>query len=320
MRRSGLILISVLLILALPAAGVYLVRKHIMEKEMLEALEKEDETAVRALLDRWPCPVNAVRRGEKRQHGGVASKPPVPYEDVDLSPLTWAITKKNVELAEICLEKGASVRSQDWRGATPLFYASGCNLGVSADIVKALLNHGANPNARAKYGLTPLHYAASPEVATVLMDHGADVMAKDMGGQTPLHYAAERPRDEKGKVAKVLLDRGADVNARDLRGQTPLYLAVEIGGPEITRLLIGRGADVNAKDLKGWTPLHEAVGYPAMPAVIEILIAASADVNAKTDDGMTLIARARLIMKSYPEGADSAQRVIDLLVKAGAKE
>ena len=57
------------------------------------------------------------------------------------------------------------------------------------EIVKLLLERGANPNAKNNIGRTPLHYAAQEgcvDVVRVLLERGADPWIADKGGHIPL--------------------------------------------------------------------------------------------------------------------------------------
>lgn len=96
-------------------------------------------------------------------------------------------------------------------------------LSGSPSAVKALLDAGANIDARGNVGQTPLHVAAmasdSPAVIEALVDAGADIEALDAGGETPLHYAAES--SDSPAVVKALVDSGANTKARGyIRGFT----------------------------------------------------------------------------------------------------
>jgi ankyrin repeat protein len=76
---------------------------------------------------------------------------------------------------------------------------------------------------------------------TAALDHGADVNAKFRYGTTALFKAAERGNAE---VAKVLLDRGADVQVKDtFYGATALSWALQNDHIDVVRLLLAKGAD-----------------------------------------------------------------------------
>jgi len=101
----------------------------------------------------------------------------------------------------------------------------------------------------------------------ILLNQGADANAKASNGLTPLHNAVINGF---GKVAKVLIEHNADVNAkkRPPMGlsvgksqywlQTPLHYAAGYGSEELVLLLLSKGAKVDAKDGVGWTPLDWA--------------------------------------------------------------
>lgn len=72
---------------------------------------------------------------------------------------------------------------------------------------------------------SPLHFAVDNggvETAEVLLDAGADIEARARRGLTPLHLAVERRRQRPdGAVIKLLVERGADKTAQDVLGLTP---------------------------------------------------------------------------------------------------
>ena len=64
---------------------------------------------------------------------------------------------------------------------------------LKVDVVRQLIDHGADVAARDETGLTSLHLAAfsgSFDIVRLLIDHGADVTAQDGCSVTPLHYAS----------------------------------------------------------------------------------------------------------------------------------
>lgn len=61
-------------------------------------------------------------------------------------------------------------------------------------------------------GLTPMHLAAksnSPQIIRLLMDKGADINAQDENGFTPLMYAIMQHSND---AVKFLLENGANLN------------------------------------------------------------------------------------------------------------
>ena len=74
---------------------------------------------------------------------------------------------------------------------------------------------------------TPLHFAAyrgCEEVVRTLLEHGANKDQTDNDGDTPLHLAADWGHAE---VVRILLQYGADKDQTSNDGDTPLQLAVE---------------------------------------------------------------------------------------------
>jgi cytohesin len=124
--------------------------------------------------------------------------------------------------------------------------------------VQTALEKGGNPNAKDKYGLTPLHHAVfrgHVEIVKILLERGADPNAKNYAGWTPLHDAALRGHVE---IVKLLLEHGANPNTKDCYGITPLHIAAQEGHVEIVKLLLERGADPRIADNEGHIPLDYA--------------------------------------------------------------
>ncbi|GLH16165.1 Transient receptor potential channel pyrexia [Gryllus bimaculatus] len=139
---------------------------------------------------------------------------------------------RHIVCISLLIKARANVSSKDCLGQTPLHYvAEGlmqsdwaqtqCSEDDGAEIVKALVDAGADVNCHDKNGVTALHLAAksgSFAVVEALLNAGALINAKDRNSRTPLHYAADAGAD---RVVDKLIKSGADTNAKDHSGCIP---------------------------------------------------------------------------------------------------
>ena len=178
------------------------------------------------------------------------------------APLHSAAYYGDLEVVQKLIEYGADISAEDFKGYSPLYFASeGVHL-KDRTVLRLLLEHGADVNARTKDGETALHNASifgALEVVRLLLEHGADVNARQEYGITPLHcFNTVSIRPGAVGVARLLLEQGADVNARAKDGSTPLHVASRFAELAVVRLLLEHGADVKAEDDRGRTALQVA--------------------------------------------------------------
>jgi len=64
--------------------------------------------------------------------------------------------------------------------------------GAPPDLIRVLIEHGADVNARTTDGRTALMDAKSPDIARLFIDHGAEVNARTAHGATAFTLAAAR--------------------------------------------------------------------------------------------------------------------------------
>jgi ankyrin repeat protein len=248
---------------------------------------------------------------------------------------------------KLLLAKGASVDAQSQSGATALIWAAndlakvrllvenGANINLatkrrrtallvaamsdpSADIVKFLIEHGADLKAVDFLKTTPLRAATlgnDTETIRTLIDAGVDVNAADLPGISPLMMAAGW--NSNTRAVQLLLAKGANPKAasRPVMGLparngasefgslTALIMAAPFGPPEMIGNLLDSGADANAKDVRGMTPLMLAVATDHQdPAIIKMLLDHGADPSIKSGIGDTAPDWAR--RAALPSGLD----------------
>lgn len=193
------------------------------DRRLADAVERRDEIAVRALVER-SADVN-----EAQPDG--------------MTALHWAACHDDLETARLLLTAKADVKAANRYGITPLSLA--CENG-NAELVELLLEHGADPNTVLRGGETVLMTAArTGKVAPVeaLIKRGADVNAWERRGQTALMWAAA---DGHAEVVDSLIRAGADIHSTlPDSGFTAFFFAAREGRTEVVRALLKAGIDVN---------------------------------------------------------------------------
>jgi ankyrin repeat protein len=119
------------------------------------------------------------------------------------------------------------------------------------DECKRLIQAGANldfveaPNVVSP-GDVPINWAVAKNntnIIKLLIDAGADVNLTDSNGWSPLHVAASRGY---AHSIKLLIDAGAKVNVLDkYTYRSPLHRAISNGYPKVAKLLIQASAEID---------------------------------------------------------------------------
>ena len=168
------------------------------------------------------------------------------YGNPDKEPLPF-IAGNRALLARILLAAKADANAADDQGVTPLHRAASAQI---ADLATQLVKVGANPAARDRSGFTPLHVAAASGVAdTALFLLGIDqqnVNVNDVGPtkETPLHLAARG----NANLVPLLLAHGADPHLADSSGHTAIWYAAQFGQLAALNCLLAQDTTMLTKD------------------------------------------------------------------------
>ena len=148
-------------------------------------------------------------------------------------------------------------------------------------------------------------------------------------GAQALHNAAKRNDKEK---ALQIIKNGTPVDVMDESGQTPIGQAIISGNIDMVKLLLDSGASIDGVNNWRGSPLIQATRFKEVE-IVEFLLSRKANPNIRSkpnpavygDKGETALGfamKAETYISRNPESeeAKKSKRIIELLLKAGAKK
>ena len=269
------------------------------------------------------------------------------------SPLLITTINGHFDLGLELLERGADPNLPAHSGIAPLYAALNLQFAPVAmypqptnhmeqeveyrDYMRALIEAGADPNARLKMrpwfeeyseskqvdpsGATPFWraaYALDVKTMRMLVDYGADPTIPSV--RTPSRSRLDRERPDRGEEidhsgmppvpvggpSNTPLHVAAGAGHAN-HGSGPVHRHVPGGWMPAVRYLVEEiGLDVNARDHEGLTPLHSAAGR-GDTTMIRYLVEHGADPTLKSRDGLSTADFANSLIVSvppYPEAVE----------------
>ena len=156
--------------------------------DVFSLVRKGDLTKLRELLKKNPSAANAK-------------------ENSGATPLHYAAQQRSKEMVLLLIANKAEVNAKDRSSHTALHRVAGGNGDPqdNIEVIKVLLENGADPNANRKWE-TPFHRAIAfgyTEIVKLMLEHKADVTIKYMGKGTALSLAGN------AETTKLLRAHGA---------------------------------------------------------------------------------------------------------------
>ena len=262
----------------------------------LAALANEDSRIISTLLELGVNPnstigeVKTIELQRQRSESRFRPSPDVRIGDGRTPLHCAAFGNPNPDVIVALIEGGANPNAETTIGWTPLHAAVYAN--PSRDVVEALLEGGANANSQLEASWTWREVSSTDFMSAAEFALETDILLPLEGGNIHVKgrstplHVAVKYPQEDSAVG-VLIRGGADSTARNVNGETPLH-QVKTAADAV--LVMEAGADPNARDEHGFTPLHDALILARGSETVELvsaLIDGEANPNARTASGAT---------------------------------
>ena len=223
-------------------------------------------------------------------------------EDSDL--VQSLLNDEEVKIEQLCRQ-----------GKTPLMHA----VEVSDEtIVHKLLDPavGADVSMANKRGLTALHLAASlglHDMVRCLLHHDAEIEAKDKRGETAIMKAVQ---NDQGTIVQILSDAGADLDTKNVDEWSLLHYSIRLSKTNMINQLLDIHPELkDSVDQAGKTALHHCADLELVDQAAALLAHDNhVDVNA-----MDSVSRSPLYFAASKPPTSKRESMVQLLVDKGGR-
>lgn len=227
-----------------------------------------------------------VRWGEHEVVKGLLEQGISPNPEYDLpfdTPLKIAVSARDVEMVRLLLEHGAEVDKEGKYDSTALGYAAYCKEEEMRDsnykILEMLLQRSRNLNRTDDWGRAAVHTAIS----------NGDIKAAELFmnygadlNPLPVGLGAAISAVASGSIPMLewVLEKGANLNLIDHNRNNALHAAIDKDQTDMALILIENGIDLNLQDFEGLSPLMKAINK-GNETLVKTLIEQGADTKLK---------------------------------------
>ncbi|MCL2918017.1 ankyrin repeat domain-containing protein [Shewanella litorisediminis] len=198
-----------------------------------------------------------------RQEAEALREPLLPHGRAPL--LCYAAYLGDLAMAQLLLERGATLPASDREGCSALYFAVA---NGHRQLTEYLLAQGADAQEWFK-GESLLHiacYRGHGRLIPSLLQAGLSLEdGNDADGDTPLHLAARMGAMHDEDLCSQLIAAGSVLDSQNLHGQTPLMGAILMLSHKSAAILLKAGASAEVLNKKGKSAFDyfHALGIPA---------------------------------------------------------